>query len=486
MNNTTVIRNADWVVGWDEARGAHAYYRDIDVAFTDTEIVHVGASYDGAADTEIDGRDRLIIPGLVNLHAHPADEALRKGITDETHSPGFHHSSLYEFLGTFRNDAEGGRASVKVAIAELLMSGCTTFTDLSAPYDGWLDIVADSGIRGVIAPGFRSARWYTPDGHSLQYEWNEDAGVKAFDNATKVIERAENHPSGRLSGMVSPAQIDTCTPEILRDSFDYAEQENLPWQIHAAQSVTEFQELQQRHGKTAVQFLDSLGVLGDRSIIGHAIFLDHHPWLHWSSRTDLDTLAEKGVNVAHCPTVFARRGITLRTLGSYIRKGVNVCLGTDTYPHNFLEEMRAAMMYARVIGETVADLDTSDVFNVATIGGARALHRDDIGRLASGCKADLVSIDLKHPSMRPMREPIRSLLYVACERAVRDVYVDGRLVVEDGKVLTIDYEAASEALEEAQKRSLSHTPELDWDGRTAEQLSPMVFPIAGSNYPPNE
>ncbi|MBT7505900.1 MAG: N-ethylammeline chlorohydrolase, partial [Rhodospirillales bacterium] len=81
---------------------------------------------------------------------------------------------------------------------------------------------------------------------------------------------------------------------------------------------------------------------------------------------------------------------------------------------------------------------------------------------------------------------IRSLLYVACERAVRDVYVDGRLVVEDGKVLTIDYEAASEALEEAQKRSLSHTPELDWDGRTAEQLSPMVFPIAGSNYPPNE
>lgn len=486
MTKTTVIRNADWVVGWDEARDTHAYYRDVDVAFTGKEVIHIGSSYDGAADTEIDGRDRLIIPGLVNLHSHPASEALRKGITDETRSPGFHHSSLYEFLTTFLNDPEGGRASVNVAIAELLMSGCTTFTDLSAPYDGWLDIVADSGIRGVIAPGFRSGRWYTRDGHSLQYEWNEDAGVKAFENATKLIELAENHPSGRLTGMVYPAQIDTCTPEILRDSYDFAEQQKLPWQIHAAQSVAEFHEMQQRHGKTAVQFLDSLGVLDDRSILGHAIFLDHHPWLHWTSSTDLDTLVEKGVTVAHCPTVFARRGITLRTLGSYIRKGVNVCLGTDTYPHNFLEEMRSAMMYARVIGETVTDLDTSDVFNAATIGGAKALHRDDIGRLAKGCKADLVSIDLKNPSMRPMREPIRSLLYVACERAVRDVYVDGRQVVEDGKVLTIDYEAASEALEQAQRRSLVHTPELDWAGRTAGQLSPMVFPIDGSNVSPNK
>jgi 5-methylthioadenosine/S-adenosylhomocysteine deaminase len=143
-------------------------------------------------------------------------------------------------------------------------------------------------------------------------------------------------------------------------------------------------------------------------------------------------------------------------------------------------------MYARIIGETVTDLNTSDVFNAATIGGARALQRDDIGRIAKGCKADLVTIDLEHPAMRPLREPIRSLLYVACERAVRDVYVDGRLVVENGKVLTIDYEAASEALEEAQKRSLSRTPELDWAGRTADQLSPMVYRIDGSNYRPGE
>ena len=170
--------------------------------------------------------------------------------------------------------------------------------------------------------------------------------------------------------------------------------------------------------------------------------------------------------------------MTLRTFGGYRRAGVNLGLGTDTYPHNFLEEMRAALSHARVIAETVDDLDTSDVFDAATIGGAKALRRDDIGRLAPGCKADLVVINLSHPSMRPVREPLRSLLYVAAERAVERVYVDGRLVVENGRVKTIDYEQASERLEAAQQRSLSRASTLDW--ASAEELSPMVYPIRSS------
>ena len=249
------------------------------------------------------------------------------------------------------------------------------------------------------------------------------------------------------------------------------------WQIHAAQSMAEFQELHRRHGRSPVQWMDEIGVLGEQTLLGHAIFLDHHPWLHWTTRTDLNTIAEHGVSVAHCPTVFSRRGITLRTFGEYRRRGVNLGLGTDTYPHNFLEEIRAALSNARIIAESVDDLDTSDVFDAATIGGAKALRRDDIGRLAPGCKADIVLIDLTHPSMRPMREPLRSLLYVAAERAVKQVYVDGRLVVQEGRVKTIDYEEASAALEAAQQRSLAKTAALDWAGRSADQLSPMVYEV---------
>jgi cytosine/adenosine deaminase-related metal-dependent hydrolase len=475
MEKTTIIRDAAWVVAWDASNERHAYLRDADVVFRGNTIVHVGRGYDGAVDHEVSGRDRLVMPGLVNIHSHPSGEPLRKGITDETRSPGFHHSSLYEFLTVFDTDAEGRLASLQVALSELLLSGCTTVTDLSTPYDGWLDALGESGVRAVVAPGFRDARWYTRDGHTLEYAWDEAGGREAFELASLTIDRAEQHSSGRLSGMVYPAQVDTCSPQTLRDAYDYARERNLPWQIHAAQSVTEFHEMQRRHGKTPIQYMHDIGVLGERTIIGHAIFLDHHPWLHWTTREDLSLLAENGVSVAHCPTVFARRGITLRTFGEYVRRGINLGLGTDTYPHNFLEEMRAAAYYARVIAESVDDLNTSDVFNAATLGGARTLGRDDIGRLAPGCRADLVLVDTTAPSMMPLREPLRSLVYVAADRAVCDVYVDGRRVVADGKILTMDYTGASAILEDAQKRSLERTPSSDWGGRSADEMAPMVF-----------
>ena len=133
------------------------------------------------------------------------------------------------------------------------------------------------------------------------------------------------------------------------------------------------------------------------------------------------------------------------------------------------------MYYARVIGESVADLDARDIFNAATVGGARALGRDDIGRLEVGARADAVLVDTRHPSMMPLREPVRSLIFVAAERGIRAVYVDGRKVVEDGRCLTIDLENASARLQEAQARSLARTSGLDWAGRSADEMAPMVF-----------
>lgn len=477
---TTVIRKAAWVVAWDDANARHVYLRDADVAFRGAEIIHVGGHFEEPATHEIDGRARLVIPGLINIHTHPSSEPMRKGLTDETRSPNFWHSSLYEFLPVFAGDRDGAIAGIQVAMAELLTSGVTTVADLSMPFDGWLDALANSGIRAVAAPMFRDARWYVADGRRLEYDWDEAAGREAFAEAQRVIELARQHPSGRLSGMVSPAQVDTCTPDLLRDASDYAKERNLPFQIHAAQSVNEFHEMIRRHGVTPIQWLQDIGTLGPHAIIGHAIFLDHHPWLHWTSRNDLSILRDTGTAVAHCPTVFMRRGITLQSFGEYRRAGINLGIGTDTYPHNFLEEMRGVGNFARIAMGTVDDLETRDVFEAATTGGARALGRDDIGRIATGCKADLVLADIKDPSMMPLREPLRSLIFVAAERAVRDVYVDGTQVVKDGRALNIDLQAASEALEAAQKRSMERVPELDWAGRDAEALSPMVLPTIDS------
>ncbi|EDP66913.1 N-ethylammeline chlorohydrolase [alpha proteobacterium BAL199] len=480
MPSTTVIRNAAWIVAWSERDHRHVYLQNADVAFTDGSIAQVGGRWTGEATTEVDGSDLMVMPGMINVHSHPTSEPLRKGITDEIRSPGFYHSSLYEFLTIFENDPEGLAASVRVAMAELLKSGVTTVVDFSAPFDAWLDVLAESGIRACVAPAFRDARWFTRNGHQLEYDWNEEAGRAGFEKARRTIDLANQHPSGRLMGMMAPSQIDTCSADLLRDAYDYALEKNLPWQTHAAQSVTEFQEMIRRHGRTPIQWMDDIGVLGEHSIIGHGIFLDHHPWVHWSTRDDLRLLADSGATVAHCPTVFMRRGIALKTFGGYVREGINMGIGTDTYPHNFLEEMRNVGTVARAVAETVDDLNTSDIFNAATVGGARALRRDDIGKLAVGAKADLVCVDLTAPSMMPVREPIRSLVFTACDRAVRDVYVDGQQVVKNGEVTTIDLRAALDELQAAQARSMRNIPGLDWAGRTADQLSPMVFEIRQS------
>lgn len=474
-----VIRNIAWLVAWDGS--GHVYLRDADLAFRGDSVTFAGQGWQGRAGREIDGRDRMAIPGLVDIHTHAQSEAMRKGITDEIHSPGFWHSSLYEHLPVFEPvDQEGRAACLAVSLGELLLSGTTTAVDLSAPFDGWLDALAASGIRAVAAPFFRDARWSTADGHSLSYHWDRKAGRRQFERAQGIVERARQHPSGRLSGMVSPSQVDTCSEELLRDSHAFARERNLPWTLHTAQSVTEFLEMQRRHGKTPIRWLADIGVLDRRSILAHAIFLDHHPWLHWTSQGDLDLLRDHGASVAHCPTVFSRRGIALRTLGGYLRHGVRVGLGTDTYPHDMLDEMKTAALAARLVGESVADLAWRDVFHAATVAGAQALGRDDLGRLAPGAKADIALVDLKHPAMMPVREPLRSLLAVAGSRAIADVYVGGRQVVAEGRLLTTDMAAALERLEAGQRRMLAAVAERDWAGRSADQLAPPMLETVAS------
>ena len=473
--DTTLIRGADCVIAWDASANQHAYLSGGDVVFAGGALTFVGRGYRGAARTVIDAAGLMVMPGLVNIHSHPSTEPMYRGLNEELGSPGLYNSSLYEFMPIFRADPAAKPACTRVAYSEMLLSGVTTVADLSMPHEGWIDIAAKSGLRVCLAPMFRSAEWRTRNGHVVEYDWNEKAGERAMGEALSLIDQARAHPCGRLSGMVVPAQIDTCSEGLLRESFAEAVRRDLPWQTHAAQSVVEAHEITRRHGKTPIGWLDHLRTLSDRSIIGHAIFIDDHPATRWSTDSDLGRLADSGTMVAHCPTVFARRGIALKDMGRYLRRGVGIGIGTDTYPHNMLSELRLAAYVARLQGASPRALRTTDIFNAATIAGARALRRDDIGRLQAGCRADLVLIDLTHPAMRPAHDPIRTLIYAADDRAVRAVYVDGHKVVADGKVLTIDYPAAAASLAQAQRRIVERAPSLDWAGRTLDQLVPPTL-----------
>jgi 5-methylthioadenosine/S-adenosylhomocysteine deaminase len=390
-----------------------------------------------------------------------------------------HMTGLYERSQAFSApDDEARAASAEFAYCELLLSGVTSLVDISAPWDGWIDVCAKSGMRGFLAPGYASARWRLANDYDLQYAWDEARGREGLTTALALIDSAARHQSGRLSGVVSPMQIDTCTADLLRDSRDAARERGLPFTVHVAQSVSEVREMIRRQGKTPIQWAYEIGILGPDTILGHALFLDTHSWIRWWTKSDLALIADTGCSVAHCPTPFARYGQMMESFGDYLRAGVNMGLGTDATPHNLIEEMRKAAVLARIAARDIATVTTSDLLYAATVGGAKALMRDDLGRIATDKKADLVLVDLALPQMMPARDPLRSFVYHAADRAVRDVFVDGRQVVAEGKVLTLDQADAGHRLYRAQQRMLEAAARRDYRGRRAEEIVPLSLPLA--------
>ena len=475
---TILIKNAAWAVVWDETAKRHAYRRGVDIAFADDRIVFVGKGFAGAADRVIDGGGVMVMPGLIDIHSHPEHEPLYRGIREEHGLPSMHMTGLYERSQALSaTDDEARAASAEFAYCELLLSGVTSLVDISPPWAGWIELFARSGLRGFLAPGYASARWYLEDDHELHYAWDEARGRAGFAAALDVIDAALAHPCGRLSGVVSPMQIDTCTADLLRDSYAAAKERGLPMTVHVAQSVSEVREMIRRHGQTPVQWAHALGILGPGTILGHALYLDRHSWIRSWTDTDLAILGDSGTAVAHCPTPFARYGHVMENFGDYLRAGVTMGLGTDCAPHNLVEEMRKAAVLARIAARDIHAVEIGDFFHAATAGGADALLRGDIGRLAPGMKADLVLVDLACPQMQPVRDPLREFVYHAADRAVRDVFVDGRQVVANRQVLTLDQADAAVRVRAAQERMESAAPQRDYLRRTAEEITPLSLPV---------
>jgi len=165
VSDTTVIRNASWVIAWEGRTGRHVYLRDADVVFSGDRITHVGRASGAAADRVVDGRDRLVLPGLVNIHSHPSSEPLNKGYMEEIGSRNLYMGGYYEYASVMfvPPDDEAKVAAATVGYCELLRSGCTTVADLSYPYAGWVDLAARSGLRVWLGPMFRSGRPTTPE-----------------------------------------------------------------------------------------------------------------------------------------------------------------------------------------------------------------------------------------------------------------------------------------------------------------------------------
>jgi cytosine/adenosine deaminase-related metal-dependent hydrolase len=312
----------------------------------------------------------------------------------------------------------------------------------------------------------------------VTWEWDEAAGRKGFERAKSILDEVEADASGRLKGVVFPQQIDTVSEELLRESFAYAEATGRPFMSHLAQTVVEVREMIRRHGITPVAWAAKIGILAPRTTMGHCIFLDEHPQIGWHTQRDLAILAETGMTVAHCPTPFARYGAALDYFARYRAAGVNMALGTDVAPHNLIEEMRTAILAARFVKRDIRAADPASLLHAATVAGSRALQRDDLGRIAVGAKADLALVDLDHPLMQPVRDPLRSLVYHAADRAVRTVLVDGVVAYDNGKALGLDVALAAATLTEAQARMIRDSAKHDYRGRHGDEIAPLSLPVA--------
>lgn len=481
MPAPVLIRNAAWAVLWDAATKQHAYARDMDVVLADGRIASIAKHHLDARPPEgvevIDGRGLMVMPGLINIHTHPTTEPGGRGVREDHGVPEQQMTGLFERLQAFRLDQAGQEAAMRLSYAELLSAGVTSVVDLSPPFPNWLGIMAESGLRVWAGAGYAEAHWGMEAPQTVTWMWNRENGRRQFDAAKALMKEAEAHPSGRLTGIVFPAQIDTVGEEMLRESIAYAEASKRPFTTHIAQAVVEVREMIRRHGVTPIQWAHGIGLLTPRSILGHAIFVDEHRSIGWHTAKDVGLVADSGATVAHCPSPFARYGEHMQHFGRYRARGVNMGFGTDCAPHNLIEEMRLAIILARNASRDVAAANTASVFHAATVGGADSLGRPDLGRLAEGAAADVVLVDLTHPLMVPPRDPLRVLVYHAADRAVSRVFIGGETVWRDGKATRLNTAEAAGILIESQQRMLRDAAKRDYRGRDGDAISPISLPV---------
>ena len=466
--------NAKAIVAFQE--GEHRILNNGCVVVEGNEIIHVGRDFEGHVDTTVDATDRVLTPGFINTHAHLAGSPLDKSFIEDRGRRQFSMTGLSEMLParSAAIDMEGQEACVDYSMIELIRTGTTTVMEIGGIGDYCIEAAERTGMRLYVANGYRSGHWLTRDGKRMEYDWNEQAGIDGFHRAVEFIERVDGRSNGLIKGYLSPSQIDTCTEELLRMSRQASDSMQVPLALHTSQSVFEFDAIVQRHGLTPIEWLESIDFLSDWNVLGHCIMIAGSSWVQFAG-DDLEILARHGSTVAHSVWVFIRRGIALENYPNYLQRGVNVTLGTDTSPQSMIESLRWTAVMGKTMSRDAQKSTAADVFNSATLAPAKMLHRDDLGRIAPGAKADMLFWDAGSLFMVPLRDVIKNIVFNAQAEDLKDVMIDGRWVQQDGTVLGADERAASQRLQYAGERMWAEMGPGDWAGRGTDELSPQSF-----------
>jgi 5-methylthioadenosine/S-adenosylhomocysteine deaminase len=404
------------------------------VAVRGTTIVAVGKTDDIAAGftaaERIDGRRFVVTPGLVNTHIHITGEPLTRGfVPDDTPFEANVFQWLVPLYSVYTEDEE--RLSAQLAAAEMLKSGTTAFLEAGTVrfVDAVVDGLVEIGIRGRVGKWV----WDLPPEPDV-YRQSTDEAIANLDATLK----AHRHVAGgRIQAWSMVVGHTTCSDALWRAAREAADRYQTGLNFHMSPAALDPDGFLAQFGQRPLVHLDELGVLGPDTVVVHCVHVDGD---------EIAILGRRRCSVAHCPTTALKVSYGVTQIGKMpemVRAGVNVAIGTDgNNASNYSDLMRATYLVAGLFKDARRDptmFPAEQAYEMATLGGARAILSDhEIGSIEPGKKADLVLHDRDRPEWTPLLNVANQLVWSADGRGVHSVFVDGRQVVDDYRLTTID------------------------------------------------
>ncbi len=384
----------------------------------------------GSYDKVIDGRDKLLMPGLVNTHTHAA-MTLMRGYADDLPLMEWLENKIWPLEAKLTaDDVYWGSM---LAILEMIKSGTTTFNDMYFFMEQTARAVKETGIRAVLARGLIGVG---PEAES------------GLEESRELIEKWHRAADERINFRLGPHAPYTCPPEYLKRVTALAKEYNVGIHIHIAETKGELEDIQRQYGKTPVGLMEEVGLIEIPTIAAHCVHM---------TPADITLLKNYEVGVAHNPESNMKLASGIAPVPEMLAAGIGVALGTDGASSNnnldMLQEMRTCALLHKVNSMDPTVLPAYQAIEMATSYGARALGLgNEIGRLQPGLKADLILISLNEAHMKPVHDVIANVVYSAQASDVDTVIINGQVIMENRNIATFDEKQVLEQAERAAKK----------------------------------
>ncbi len=433
MGKTLLVKNADLLVTMD---GERREIRQGGLFIEDNVIRQVGPSAElpQSADEVLDLKGHIVIPGLVNTHHHMYQSLTRV-------VPAAQDGELFNWLTNLypiwaRLTPEMIQVSTQTAMAELILSGCTTSSDHLYIYPNGCKLDDSIHAAGEIGMRFHAARGSMSVGRSqggLPPDSVVEKEADILKESQRLIEDYHDASHGSmLRVVVAPCSPFSVSQDLMREAAVLARQYGVSLHTHLAENVNDIAYSREKFGMTPAEYAEDLGWVGHDVWHAHCVQLDQH---------GIDLFARTGTGVAHCPCSNMRLASGIAPIRRMRDAGVPVGLGVDGSASNdgatMIGEVRQALLLQRV-GFGPDAMTAREALEIATLGGAKVLNRDDIGALAPGMAADFVAFDLNQIAFAgALHDPLAALVFCAPDQVSHSV-INGRLVVKDGQLMTVD------------------------------------------------